>query len=216
MNVRTPRFYPDHINYLLSRGAPQNGNFDVETGSNLIGIQNGTEAELFDMNPLNKVDFNTSAATSDHVLININTAGGYKKSFIAILNHNMNSADAKVRIASSNTEGHVQAVDMGSGTVMANPAEVVNADTISSSIITPASDGNTIVRFDETTLTYFGIQFEGNGSGTFDGTTDLHIGCILIGEIYEMPHAPDLSVSRSVVYDGVKVKNLLEARGMGI
>ena len=51
MNVRTPRFYPDHINYLLSRGVAQNGNFDVETGSNLIGIQNGTEAELFDMNP---------------------------------------------------------------------------------------------------------------------------------------------------------------------
>ena len=215
MNVRTPRFYPDHINYLLSRGVAQNGNFDVETGSNLIGIQNGTEAELFDMNPSNKVDFNTSAATSDHVLININTAGNYKKSFIAILNHNMNSADAKVRITNSSTEGHVQAIDFQDGTPLSNPVEVVNADTISSSVVTPASDGNTIVRFDETTLTYFGIQFEGNGSGTFDGTTDLHIGCILIGEIYEMPHAPDLSVSRSVVYDGVKVQESIGGQRYG-
>ena len=210
MNIGTPRFYPDHISYLLSRGTAQNGNFDVETGSNLIGIQNGSEPELFDMNPLNKVDFNTSAATSDHVLININTAGAFKKSFVAILNHNMDSADAKVRIKASDTESHVQAVDMGSATAMSNPAEVVNADAISSSIVTPASDGSTIVRFDESTLRYWGIQFEGDGSGTFDGSTDLHIGCILIGEIYEMPHAPDVSITRSVAYDGVEV---LESAG---
>ena len=29
MNVKTPRFYVDTINYLLSRGVAQNGEFDV-------------------------------------------------------------------------------------------------------------------------------------------------------------------------------------------
>ena len=62
MNVKTPRFYVDTINYLLSRGVSQNGEFDViATGgsgtSATRGIQTGSEAELFDMNPLNKVDF---------------------------------------------------------------------------------------------------------------------------------------------------------------
>ena len=71
MNIGTPRFYPDLINHLMSRGVAQDGNFDVLTGTNLIGIQTGTEAELFDMNPSNKVDFNTSADTDGHVLINL-------------------------------------------------------------------------------------------------------------------------------------------------
>ena len=210
MNVRTPRFYPDIVNFLLNRGVAQGGNFDVETGGNLIGIQTGTEAELFDMKPLNKVDFNTSDATSDHVLVNIDTTDTSRKtSFVAILNHNMNSADAKVRIKASDTEAHVQAVDMGSATEMTNPAEVVNADSIGSSIVTPATDGSTIIKFDESTLRYWGIQFEGNSSNTFSAT-DLFIGCIMIGEYYDMPHAPDLSVKRSIQFDG---NDVLESAG---
>ena len=66
---------------------------------------------------------------------------------------------------------------MGSATAMSNPAEVVNADAISSSIITPATDGSTIVRFDESNLRYWGIQFEGDSSNTFGGT-NLFVGCI--------------------------------------
>ena len=207
MNIRTPRFYVDWISHLLARGVPQNGNFDVyTTGSNKIGIQTGTEAELFDMKPLNKVDFNTSDATSDHVLINIDTNSTYpKQSFVAILNHNMASADAKVLIKASDTEAHIQAVDMGSATAMGNPAEVVNADTIASSIVTPATDGSTIVRFDESDLRYWGIQFEGDSSNTF-GSTDLFVGCIMIGEYYEMPHSPDLSVKRSIMFDKTKLQ----------
>ena len=141
MNIRTPRFYPDLINFLMSRGTEQNGNFDVITGSNLIGVQTGSEAELFDMRPLNKVDFNTSAGTSDHVLINIDTQSTTaKKSFVAILNHNMASADAKMLIKTSNTEGHVSAVDMGSATAMSNSVNVVNG-AISTNHIAPSADG---------------------------------------------------------------------------
>ena len=203
MNVRTPRFYVDTPSYLLSRGMTQNGELDVLTGSNLIGIQTGSEIELFDMNPLNKVDFNTSAATGDHVLVNIDTQSATsKKIFVAILNHNMNSADAKVRIRGSFTETHVDDIDMGSASPMSNPAEVVNADTISSSVVTPATDGSTIVKFDEATKRFWGIQFEGDSA--FDGSTDLFIGCILIGEYFDMPNAPDLNVTSSIMFDGVK------------
>jgi len=211
MNIGTPRFYADHINFLMSRGIGQDGNFDVITGSNLIGVQTGSEAELFDMRPLNKVDFNTSAATSDHVLINIDTQStSTKKSFVAILNHNMASADAKVLIKASNTESHIQAVDMGSATSMVNPAQVVNADAIGSSIVIPATDGSTIVRFDESALRYWGIQFEGNSSNTFS-STDLFVGCIMIGEYYEMPHAPDLAVTRMISYN--RMNDLQESFG---
>ena len=210
MNIRTPRFYVDWISHLLARGVAQNGNFDVlatDAGAYKMGtFTTGSEAELFDMKPLNKCTFDTSADTDAHVMINIDINSTYpKQSFVAILNHNMASADAKVLIKASDTEAHIQAVDMGSATAMANPVEVVNADAISSSIITPATDGSTIVRFDESDLRYWGIQFEGDSSNTF-GSTDLFVGCILIGEYYEMPHAPDLSVKRSIIFDKNKIQ----------
>jgi hypothetical protein len=215
MNVKTPRFYVDTINYLLSRGVSQNGEFDViATGgsgtSATRGIQTGSEAELFDMNPLNKVDFDTSAAIDSHVIVTIDTQStSSKKNFVAILNHNMNSADAKVLIKGSDTSGDVAAVNMGSATVMGTPTEVVNADAISSSIVTPATDGSTIVTFDESALRYWGIQFEGNGSNQFS-STDLFVGCILIGEYFDAPHAPDLEIQRQIIFDGVDV---LESNG---
>ena len=211
MNIGTPRFYTDHINFLMSRGIGQDGNFDVITGSNLIGIQTGSEAELFDMRPLNKVDFNTSAATSDHVLINIDTQSATsKKSFVAILNHNCNSANAKIRIRGSDTESHVSVADMASANYP-TLKEIVNGDTISTSIVTPATDGSTIVSWTggEQTYRYWGIQFEGDS--TFDSGTDLFVGCIMIGEYYEMPHAPDLAVTRMISYN--RMNDLQESFG---
>jgi hypothetical protein len=93
---------------------------------------------------------------------------------------------------------------MGLASSMGNPEEIVDADVISSSIITPATDGNTIVTFDDSTLRHWGIQFEGNGGNEFGGT-DLFVGCILIGEYFDAPHAPDLSVKREIIFDGVDV-----------
>ena len=210
MNVRTPRFYPDLINYQLSRGIAQSEYAVTATdaGAYLMGtFTTGSAAELFDMKPLNKCTFDTSADPDGHVLITLDTQSAHKKSFVAILNHNMNSADSQVRIAASDTEAHIQAVDMGSATAI-QPTEVVNGDTINGSSpydIAPATDGSTIVKFAESSLRYWGIQFEGDGSDEFSGT-DLFIGCILLGEYYEMPHAPDLSVKRSIIFDNTKLQ----------
>jgi hypothetical protein len=211
-NIGTPRFYTDQINFLMSRGIGQDGNFDVITGANLIGIQTGSEAELFDMRPLNKVDFDTSANTSDHVLINIDTQStSTKKSFVAILNHNCNSADAKIRIRGSDTESHVNVADMASANYP-TLKEIVNGGTVSTSIVTPATDGSTIVSWTggEQTYRYWGIQFEGNSSNTFSAT-DLFVGCIMIGEYYEMPHAPDMNITRIISYN--RMNDLQESHG---
>ena len=228
MDVGTPRFYTDQINYLLSRGAAQNGNFDViATGGVFQGLQTGTEAELFDMNPLNKVDFDTSANTTDHVLITINTAGAFQKSYIAILNHNLATAVGKIRIFAGDLLSDVQTVDGGAAETAdinwatlvdaGDVVEIVNADTITkatdskSVVIEPAADGSTIIEFPEQADTYWGIQFEGNTTNTgaaTDGTwgsTDLFLGCICIGEIFDAPVSPNLSLNRSISYDGVDV-----------
>ena len=90
MNIRTPRFYPDLINYLMARGVAQDGSFDIIEGSGLRSVQNGTESGLFDMNTLNQVDFDTSADTDGHVLVTIDTQSSSRRvNFIAVLNHNL-------------------------------------------------------------------------------------------------------------------------------
>jgi len=214
MNIGTPRFYVDEISYLLSRGvaATEFAVTDTNAGNGYMGtFTTGSAAELFDLRPLNKVTFDTSADPDGHVVITIDTQStANKKSFIAILNHNMQTADAKVLVKGSNTLAHVQAVNMGSATAMDTPVEVTNADAISSSIITPGEDGSTIVRFAEQAFQFWGIQFEGNSSNTF-GSTDLFVGSIMLGEYFDMPHAPDLDITRMISYN--RLNDLQESHG---
>tara|TARA_R110000772_G_scaffold24475_2_gene64564 strand:+ start:4126 stop:5232 length:1107 start_codon:yes stop_codon:yes gene_type:complete len=233
-NIRTPRFYIDEISYLLSRGVTQDGEFDVtatDAGDKFMGtFTTGSEPELFDMKPLNKCTFDTSADTDGHVLITIDTQSATsKKSYIAILNHNLLSSVGKIRVFAGDIATDVIALD-GANAETADITwadntltEVVNADTTTAAaddksvVIEPAADGTTIVTFPETSLRYWGIQFEGSGfSGEFPGTgvatigrwgsTDLFVGGIMIGEYFDMPHAPDLSVKRSIAFDNVSVQ----------
>jgi len=225
-NIRTPRFYTDMINYLMARGVAQNGEFDViATGGVFQGLQTGTEAELFDMKPLNKVDFDTSANTTDHVLITIDTqTANFHINYVAILNHNLVTSVGKIRIFAGDIASDVASVD-GSACETADidwsevtVTEIVNADTITagaddkSVVIEPATNGSTIVTFPDETVRYWGIQFEGNTTNTGNatdgtwGSTDLHLGGIMIGEYYDMPRSPDMSVKRSIMFDQTKIQ----------
>lgn len=230
MDVGIPKFYPDLINFLMSTGTAQNGNFDVITGdtsNNLISTYvKGSEAELFDLRPMNTVTFNTTASGSvqaDHVLVRINKqSASWQTDYIAILNHNMSTADAKIRVNSSDTASDVQVADMG-GNAITNVTEIVNADTISNNVIIPDDDGSTIFTFDATDDLYYGIQFEGTtgqasttaNDGLFDGSENLRIGCIMFGEHYTMPHAPDVTLKRTIVFDGVNVQESLGGQRFG-
>ena len=52
------------------------------------------------------------------------------------------------------------------------------------------------------------LESKFEGDSTFSGT-DLFVGCILIGEYYDMPHSPDLNVKRSIMFDKNKVQESL-------
>jgi len=219
-NIRTPRFYVDILSHLLARGIAQNGNFDVaDTGGSGVtatrGIQTGVEAQLFDMRPSTLVSFDTSGDRDSQVVITLDTQGAYAKSFIAILNHNMASASAKVRISRSDTKSDMQTVNFADGSRMA-ATEIVNSDDRgstsdnSSSVVKPAADGSTLFTFTEVTNRYIGIQFEGienettlvTTDGLFNASTDLTIGCILVGEYFDFK-TPDLSLTRRVTFDAI-------------
>ena len=232
MNIGTPRFYPDEVSYLMSRGVAAT-EFAVtasNTGNKFMGtFTTGSAAELFDLRPLNKVTFDTSADTDAHVLITIDTQSTSKKNYIALLNHNLVSAVGKIRIFAGDAASDVTAVDGANADTAditwANDTviEVVNGDTTTAAsndksvVVEPATDGSTIVRFAEQTNRYWGIQLEGNTTntgvatnGTW-GSTDAFVGCVMIGEYFEMPHSPDLDLTRMISYN--RLNDLQESHG---
>lgn len=203
-NVRIPRFYTDIAAYLLSRGMTFSSNIALRpTGSGFLAdLTTGSTEELFDLRPLNKVTFDTKNNMASHIVLTINTSS-FKKGFVAILNHNMKDARAKCLVKTSDNLSHVQAIDMASANAMGNPVEITNADSITSSVVTPSTNGHTIVTFDETDDTYVGIQFEGTNSSSFDDADNLFVGCIMVGEFFDMPFAPDLNLTRNIEFDKV-------------
>jgi len=215
VNIRKPRFYVDWINYAMSRGTVQNNNFDLISGGNLLHTPlSGSEAELFDMRPLNQVVFNTSNVTTKKVLINIDSEsndGSIPFDFIAILNHNLSSAEGRFIIAGSNTESHINNEDFASGHTDVQSTAKINASVTGSGTypVAPSSDGTTIITFTDIAKRWYGIQFEGNNSNEFNGSNNLRIGGIMLGQYYDMPHSPDLSVKRSIEFDSVKVQQSL-------
>ena len=233
MNIRTPVFYPDGIRHLRTRGATSDSvgaSQVIKTGTGFINFQTGSIGSLHNGKPLDLCSFDTSGDTDGHVLFKYNMGtGNWRTTFFTILNHNLVSCAGKIRIwfgdASSDIEGQGEA-DEVLGSVTAT--EVLNAGTIaigsSKSVhIQPTADGTTIVKIvntsdssDFTGQQYMAVQFEGNTSPSsstanadFNGSTDLTVGGIEIGEIYTMPVAPDLSVKRSIIYDSTTIQKSL-------
>jgi len=214
MNIRKPRFYVDRVNYLLNRGRSISQSCEIQTtstGNNTVGLRSGSVvADLIDMKPLNQATFETSESATtqaDTVVTRFDFAfGSYRTNFIAILNHNMKSADAKFKVGYG-TEAQVETIGFTGGTVI-TPTVALNG-TVGSNIVTPQSDGHTLITFTSAGSSDWGIQFEGSDGSNFDGTNDLKIGCILIGEYYDMPHSPDLSVKRSIKFDKAKIQESL-------
>ena len=80
LNIRTPRFYVDYINFMAVRDR-FGGHYGIHTanlGGQQIAISSGSVAELYDMRPLNQVEFNTTQNSGqDHVnlWIDLKTSG---------------------------------------------------------------------------------------------------------------------------------------------
>ena len=251
LDIRTPRFYVDYINYLKNRDN-FGGHYGIETSDNAqVGAITGHNiASLYNMKPLDQVEFDTAQNNGqNHVNLWIDLKSqSFKIDFIAILNHNMLKAQSKVRISSSDgrdTDDNgtidvtgktiVKSIDHydtasnspASGVVMSRVIGV-DADTPTgtqqkgiinnlASTDTDTNDwgaGHTIITFTEKSDRFWGIQFEGtnnqtslaHGDGAFDTSINLKVGCILLGQFYDMPKTPDLSVKRNISFDGVSMQ----------
>jgi len=227
-NIRTPRFYTDLINYHRARGSAIGSVTATNASNGFVGLPTSNNVgDLLDLRPLNQVTFDTSADTDGHVLFNFTfSSSSYKQTYVAILNHNLNSCDGRFKIFAGNASSDITALN-GANIDIATPpdsptdaewnnittTEIVNADTIAASdsnktvTVTPASDGSTILTFDQQDLRYWAIQFEGDTA--WDSSTDFKLGGVMIGEHFDMPQSPDLQLTRRIHYDKVDIQESL-------
>jgi hypothetical protein len=226
-NIRTPRFYTDLINYHRARGSAVGSITATNPSNGFVGLPSGnTVDDLLDLRPLNQVTFDTSADTDGHVLFNVAfTTAAYKQTYIAILNHNLNSCNGRFKVFAGDEASDITALDGANADTddvnwsNAGVVEIINADTKAASdgnqtgTITPASDGTTIVAVNELDLRYWAIQFEGDTA--WDGSTDFKLGGIMIGEHFSMPQSPDLNLTRSIIYDKVNINESVGGQRYG-
>jgi hypothetical protein len=226
-NIRTPRFYTDLINYHIARGQALGSVTATNATNGFVGLPaTNTVDDLLDLRPLNQVTFDTSADADGHVLFNVAfTTASYKQTYIAILNHNLNSCNGRFKVFAGDEASDITALDGANADTedvnwsTAGVTQIINADTRAATdsnktgTITPASDGTTIVAVNELNLRYWAIQFEGDTA--WDGSTDFKCGGIMIGEHFDMPQSPDLNLTRSIIYDKVNINESVGGQRYG-
>ena len=122
-----PIFFTDAVNAMKLNGEAKAGMITDRLGSYNSGYD---KFDLFDLNPQNVTSFDTSAATTTHILIEIDLGtSGYDIDYCALLNHNLATAEGTIRI--THAAGPISAA--GGGTTVGDsstpPVEVLNADT---------------------------------------------------------------------------------------
>ena len=167
-----------------------------------VGIPNGTTVASITTTTEFKLSQAVESGGSDtNVVLTFNESNGSllnQTMFVAILGHNFKSADAKFQIQTDH-EGDFASARTPTMT------EVCNAS-ISSDFGVPTSDGWSLVTFNQFVDNRY-QRLVIDDVSTYD--QDVKIGCILWGVVYSFPNSPDLNISKSFKYDGVKVNQSL-------
>ena len=135
----------------------------------------GTESsKVFNLNPMERNDYLSNSTAPVDSMLN-------EKSYVAFLGH----IGGYLSINNSNFDFDYS-IDVNADQTVDDDGEV------NSGSISPEYAGFSIVSFD------------GTGINNINVATQFGIGCVSIGNYYEMPHAPDMSLKLSYEYDGVK------------
>jgi len=119
------RFFVDAMNWMFSRGLSRSGEWtDRNTGAWGYNT-NYDKYSLIDMDPLNPCSFNTSIATTAHVMhqMDFQVTASIPMNFLAIMNHNAASAQVGFRLAYST--GTISSVGNGTTVGVAATAPIV-------------------------------------------------------------------------------------------
>ena len=152
------------------------------------------------LNPSRTFTFNdTASGEDDNLLFNFNSPVNQlldDKGFIAVLGHNLNSANAKFQIQSYGSGGNSDYADVSESGVINYAGE--------GSV--PGNDGFSIATFDASGWANdqdgISLRFDELNNTAYAQTPSF--GSIVIGRYYDMPVNPDLKLSMVRDYSGIK------------
>jgi hypothetical protein len=193
-NVGTPRFYIDSLNWWRSLGMPylagQHYNVD---GYDVHGLLE----QLVGLNPSNRVKMVSVGDSQQYSYMTFKADTSRTKNFVAILGHNY---------LSGNCLSHMASIPAGGGIeIEVYPNGVVNY---------PIGNVNNVVGFNGWSLVRDLVNLVDElhiyTTPEAVATNDLYIGAIAHGTYYDMPHSPDLSLTMTREYGGIKT---IETKG---
>ena len=227
--VLNPRAYLNMISPSLTNGkmsltSGTYSNSDIQ-GAGLLSSQSDL-LQLFDNNPSNSVNLGgkttntTQYITIDTHFTDSTTMLG-ETMFIAILNHNFQSAGAGFRVQLSDNSSFTSTDSGSGGDVVVTPpmTEICNAvDDTSTNYHEPDKNGWSLVTY-TAALTgnlasnrYQRIAITPNSSNY---STNIEIGCIVWGIVYDFPQSPDLKLSQTFVHSKSKKSESLGGQMYG-
>ena len=194
--VKTPRFYVDMVTFLHATG-------DLDWGISQTG-----GVKLLYMNPSNPY---TRPDTPDNSwLFRIGDFEREPKTsfpinFVALLNHNLASDDAVFRIKGihknfTGTDGWPTLTSSDN-----YKANILNANKISPDL-SLQYNGTTIFELNNPNneldkyWNFFGIEYQ----STIDSALKHQLGSMVVGKYWDAPNSPDLSLTMSRRFDGIK------------
>ena len=188
-NVKTPRFYIDHLQYIraIGKGVPASGEDIFRLNPSSFSANKPANAGV------NYWDFGALGFTAEEAsgIPNVNYG---KLNYLAILGHNLaDCMEGSLDVSFRDNVDYSSNADFKFSSL--NPVEVANYESDS----TIHLDGFSIATFDDTDFNGLNLWFE------IDNTsTENKISSLSLGRYYNMPHSPDLSLSMSHSYDGIK------------
>jgi hypothetical protein len=194
--VNKPRFFPDAVNWLASRGWSKESYLALANQNFTAG---STIYQLFDLNPLNTATIDTSGESGEAIItIDFTVTANMPITFVAILNHNLNTA-ASLCFLQSDTAAitDYDALEINSLTPLIGCTSSVGG-------VSCAADGDLIATCTATNERYHAIVLKADGANFAD---DITIGSIIVGSHYTLPNSGDLNVQRDFSFDGVTVRS---------
>ena len=197
-NVSTPRFYVDHLQYIraIGKGHPYTAEdiFNLNPSSFLANkpLNNATNYWDFGFFPQ---DDDESGDSQDEALLIPNVNYG-KLNYLAILGHNLGTGMTEhLNIGFRNNVEYT--TDSDEQLSDRNLVEVVNFEVTDLPMV--SLNGFSIATFDDYNFNGINLHFD-----TKNTIEENKIGSMSLGSYYDMPVAPDLSLSLEHDYSGIK------------
>ncbi len=219
--IRTPRAYIDKISRDLSNGWRSSADFTTaRTDGGTFSLNSGHILDLFDLKAHKYIRI---PKETKEFYLQFNT--GYftestgESNFLAILGHNIHSANVNFKVEISDSSTMSGTVANVSNVLYNGHTKTVNTPADSGSggfsdYISPQSNGWSMFTWTDSGDTtndnrFLRVTFRADDSATTNFSDDLYIGAIMYGEYFDFPANADVGYSVSYDYDESEQKRSL-------